>query len=68
MRYSSYVVALKETQGNKNQENIRNHPKENKPKSTTLKSQTTTTYSEKAAGHQYNQSVKKTFFFLSQNT
>jgi hypothetical protein len=28
MTYSSYAVAVKETQGNENQENIRNHPKE----------------------------------------
>jgi hypothetical protein len=48
MKYSSYEVAVIETQKNKNQENIRNNPKENKEKSTTLKSQTTTTYSEKS--------------------
>lgn len=64
MTYSSYAVAVKETQGNENQENIRNYPKENKPKSTTLKSQTTTTYSKKATGDQYKQPVKKTIFFL----
>jgi hypothetical protein len=48
MKYSSYEVAVMETQENKNQENIRNNPKENKAKSTTLKSQTTTTYSGKS--------------------
>lgn len=50
---------------------IRNHPKENKSKpTTTLKTQVTTTYSEKAAGDQYKQPVKKTIKIckLSQNT